>query len=267
MRLTALEQQGEKGQTQIEWFSQTSTLIRHDDLVGLVQELESPECLTLPKGANRVWLRDLDGNVRLQLEQAVVDLICAYAVDTPEAIQKYMEARGESIRPEMIDVYRSVLVEKHGVELPALNALPNEQLFRTWWENGRVSSHWRGIVLESSCLIVWKSGSVPPDRIRDSLAHGPDQKAYWDFTYVRARHFQSPAGHSLEDEHRSRGNVLLADFSILIEHDEELMGDRIPYLFRFWYDSQDALWHPLHLSCVAPHGSPIAQRGYVTTVF
>jgi hypothetical protein len=202
----------------------------------------------------------LSRSVKRDLDTAVTGLLQAYREGTPEALIKYMRARGKVVGQDNSNRMERLLA-KQG--LKDLEKLTDEDVYRTMWTTFERKAHWSGLVADSSCRQVWDGKNVLFSKVAyvgQSFTTGgplkPMEQAEYLFNLLRGtqssgHNFVSTTG-SLDDAHKSDAKVLLCDVQLVIELDESFSHAKVPYLIRFWFNEALQKWQPVDMLGFTP---------------
>ncbi|MFV2070970.1 MAG: hypothetical protein ACC645_28720, partial [Pirellulales bacterium] len=140
-----------------------------------ITRIEANDCTPVPAGGTQVPLNHLSDLKRNDLYDALVQFLQAYADNNPDAVISLMTSRGLSLNPQRVEVLRRVLSERGEYDDATLRALSPEQVYQLVWQTDQYNSSVRGIVIESSCLTVWRASSVAnigePSEFTDWVPH------------------------------------------------------------------------------------------------
>jgi len=211
-------------------------------LESIIEKMQSDQCFELPRGAVPVSVAELSDDARRDLPVAVAGLCRAYLTDTAKAVVEYMRERGETLGPVNSQQWRQIL-QKQGHLVPPLGGDDDDlRLAEAFWLSADNGAHWELLRPGGSCWRVYRVSQYG-EEIASSL--GKIETGMWDG--VKSYRHRFTAKHTVPDELRSTGTLLLCDVKLVIDHDESLRSITVPYYVRFWWSTADHRWHPLDL--------------------
>jgi hypothetical protein len=234
------------------WNRDSAISLDSEGLQSAVESMPGANCIGLPSGAVAINSASLELPVRQDLNAAVIGLLRAYKVGTPEALISYMRERGKTVNPKWRRFSEKAL-PKGGIAEP--EKMSDEEQYRASWTTFKLNPHWSGLAVESSCRQFWNGKNVLVKRLQffdSNAAPGVppgqlEQAAFLQTLFrgtSRPRHsFTSTTG-SMEDSHRDDDEVFLCDVQLVIELDETYSRLKAAYLFRYWFNPRLKKWQP-----------------------
>lgn len=228
-----------------EWSLSRAVPLTPAQIRDAVTEIRSGECFSLPPGSNPVSRTELTEQQLADLQAAIAGIVDAYAQSSPRDLISYMAERQMRLEPSLVARHRLYLIEALGRSHADVDEMPDEDVYSAMWRSLGGHSHWEGLVVESSCWQTWTSASMTAAQIKDSEKLVNDLFAIFQGVRSWTNHFVPDGHRSLEAELLADGSVLVADVSLIIEHDAEFFHEKAPYLYRFWYNRSSDTWQPL----------------------
>ncbi|MCA9036709.1 MAG: hypothetical protein KDA91_16360 [Planctomycetaceae bacterium] len=208
------------------------------------------ECLLDAGVLSRVPREAISPHVASDLSAAVYQFIHAAITDTSESYLAFFHSRNESFPPTTVNARRAYFVKKEILTEEVTNTLSVDQVFSQWREISNVASHWKAIVPDQSCALMWRAKNASGRTVKDcsSSLH----------TTTSLFHASHGWGYPLVPENLASFDALLeqnedvtgCDMLLLVEHDDSLGGVRLPYFLRWWFEPTAQRWHILCLSRV-----------------
>jgi hypothetical protein len=243
------------------WHSAQATDISDRDLRAGLARLPSRGCEFKPLAAEYQSFTELDSSIREALLSTLIELLEAYRDNNPGKLVEFMERRGESLTDRAEAACRKALIEGHGMSNSKVDALSSVDAYLTWADAGGFSPNWDAIVLDESCLSIWRySGKL--SEVVSFNEMQKQQTEVWRSTITPLKRFQPVPKMSLQTH--IGHPTLFADLVIIVHHNSVYRNDRSPYAFRFWYDDRIANWRALFVTHFPVPGSAIKERGFVS---
>lgn len=224
-----------------------------EELVNGLRGYPSKECPDVPAKL-LVPFEALSADQNEDLFKTIADLLSCYSKSDGGELVKYMQTRKESLTPEFRQAAIESLIAAQQVDPAQVNELSDLEIIQNAWKNEKCHTGWKAIAHDAGHVCIWRCKGCDPKSMQ-TLGTSDN----------RIFHSQSVSTHLFEPKftfdqaHKNPEGVLLADIKVLIEHDDKFKKERSPYFIRFWYSTDDLLWHPFHFVHVRVNETPQAQ--------
>lgn len=230
-----------------------------ENLANALRKYASRECVDLPPK----WLvpfDDLSPPQQDDLLKTAAELLNCYSKSDGGELVKYMQTRNENLVPKLKLAAIESLVTSQVVEQTEAENLSDLEIIQKAWTNEHCNTGWQAIAHDGGHLCIWRCKGCDPKSMQTLGT-----------TDNRVFHAQAVSTHLFEPKfsftqaHEDPEGVLLADIKVLIQHDDTFKKERSPYFIRFWFSTDDQLWHPFHL--VHVRVTPPARSNPVNIMF
>ncbi|MCX7022301.1 MAG: hypothetical protein NTW26_08550 [bacterium] len=182
----------------------------------------------------------LDGQQADALRRTAAAVLAGYGTNDIPAYFQMLKESGETVGEMFDSMMRKDLAEL-GVPAGEIPSDPWETQSLYWRKTGQ-QTLWQGLCKERSQVTVYETGT-------DALPK-PGESTFWPLrnSIMTFAHIGVPPT-SLPDTIKSKGKVKVADVTVFISHSDEKGGKVVPYVIRFWYDSDRKVWRPGAMTC------------------
>jgi len=175
---------------------------------------------------------------REQLTGFLGDLCVSFGTDNPRPYLQRLKQSGETVKPEFVEANRGALLQN----LPASTPIPDDP-----WEqaallhqHAKFQSHWHEFVLSGSGIRLYKTTKEDNSTIGEGLWRV--RQAITTFNHIGAPPLTAAAVLKQDKE------LLMAEVTLFIRHDDSMGGKVRPYIARLWYDSLNKVWRTNKMS-------------------
>jgi hypothetical protein len=237
-----------KAERLIQWNSQAAASMASPELQSVVAGIYDRHCGTVPPGGSPVDGAVLSTEQRDDLIAATVGFLKSYSGGDPGEFLAYMGSRRQELSGPRVRQIRTLLSEEGGRTEQEVNRLSDQDTYKVLWQLLKVNSHWDAIVAESCCIRVFDSGSLSVDNLRDTGALAKDENRVWHSMRSISPNFTPINQQTLEAAYNgAQKSVLVADATIIVQHDAALLKQKAPYLVRLWFNPACKQWQPMLL--------------------
>ena len=174
------------------------------------------------------------------LHDVITQMVFDNGTHNIEAYFDYMKKNGQTISTDSYNSLRKALKEE--VKIPEMEIASEPwDLAVQFCETYDYCTSWQGLVSEDSEIKLFKTQTSTLDLPGKILANL--REACTNF----ARFTVPPK--TIEYEIQSKGEVILADAKVYIQHADKMGAIVRPYIIRYWYDSDNSVWRPLEMTC------------------
>jgi hypothetical protein len=237
-----------KAERVIQWNSQATVSLASPELRPVVSAIYDRHCGTVPVGGSAIGSTIPSTEQTDDLIEATVGFLKSYAKGESVDLMGYMESRHQELSPSRLREIKTLLTQDGGRTEQEVGALSDKDTYKLIWQLLKVNSHWDAIVSESCCIRVFDSGSLTADNLRDAGALAKDENRVWHSMRSISPNFTPLSNQTLEAALNGKArSVLVADATIIVQHDAALLKQKAPYVLRFWFNPGFNQWQPLLL--------------------
>lgn len=224
------------------WAENDSISLDSPDLPNRIDHILADDCDSLPTGAARLSLADLDESERTDLRTAVLGLLHAYSAGNPKAVVNYMRDRGETLDHEgMRTLAQQYFVQELGESVDYARGMSDEDVYVAFW-SAQGKPEWGELIAECSCCTLWTLAAPGEDPKHVKL--GEELTGVFGGARTWTHNFVPMASGTVTAAGNSSSRPLFADVALIIVHSKSLRSEPAPYIFRFTYNTSSHKWQP-----------------------
>ena len=209
---------------------------------------EKPSCFEGPAELKKLSGNELPDGLYESLAETIARLVQAYANNNPTEILAFMRSQGQEVSPVMrkkaikhyIDRKPNFSGEESGIDVG--------EAWCFYWTDWNYNPHWSRIIPSETSLQLYQATISAKKTLDTKATIASSRHDIWRNQIGIGRHFKPARGYSYDNFFAENENLLIGDARIVIEHDEQMYGQRSPYYIRMWLNPESEKWEPIGMS-------------------
>jgi len=240
------------------WDRQKRLNLSRDSVSAFVKKVLMNQELSIPNGVSAYPMESITEEQRIDLEQAFVNFIEAYASDNPRIIFQYLvsdRGLGEVVLTDAVKSLKAELLRKN----PSVVIDSEEDFFVCLWKESNFNFHWHFLLEESGKFCLWETTVRGVATNNEIHTMGLEEEGLFYNKSLSPHVFveKSSTSTSVPGSRVSMDKKLVfADFYFVMELSEEKGREFCAVKTRFVLDGNDK-WSPFMLAWALSSPEPI----------